>query len=144
MRGLGSRRGNGALPSLVLQREQRNGNTTLTLLWSHIDVLEGGIVALRPSVSERTLVIAAVRGSLTVVGVTNGTDVYVWLCAVKLSGHCNPPSGTNLGLDRGEKTSVYNSNGANQCRTCTRKVSVPAGWIRTSDVTGMSRVLQPS
>ena len=78
-----------ALPSLVLNVSNGNGNTTLTLLWSLIDVLEGGIVCLAALGLRENLGDCCGKGSLTVVDVTNGTDVYVWLCAVKLFlGHC--------------------------------------------------------
>ena len=51
--------------------------------------------ALQPSVSERTLVMAAVVSGLAVVDVTNGTNVYVGLRTIELLlGHCHPPLGT--------------------------------------------------
>ena len=78
-----------ALPCLILNVSNGNGNTTLTLFGSLIDVLEGGKVCLAALGLRENLGDCCSKGSLTVVDVTNRTDVYVWLRAVKLFlGHC--------------------------------------------------------
>ncbi len=78
-----------ALPGLVLDVGDRNGNTTLTLLGSLVDVLEGGVVGLAALLLRQDLGDGCGKGGLTVVDVTNRTNVYVWLRTVELLlGHC--------------------------------------------------------
>ena len=85
-----------ALPGLVLDVGNVDGDAALTLLGSLVDVLEGGVVGLAALGLREDLGDSGGRGGLAVVDVTNGTDVYVGLGTIELLlGHCHPPSGTD-------------------------------------------------
>ena len=79
---------------LVLNVSDGNGNTTLALLGSLVDVLEGGVVGLAARGLRENLGDSGRQRGLAVVDVTNRTDVHVRLSALKLLlGHCHPPHG---------------------------------------------------
>ena len=81
-----------ALPGLVLDVGDGDGDAALTLLGSLVDVLEGGVVGLAALGLREDLGDGCGKGGLTVVDVTNRTDVYVRLAAIELLlGHCRPP-----------------------------------------------------
>ena len=83
-----------ALPGLVLDVSNVDGNAALTLLGSLVDVLEGGEVGLAALALRENLGDSGGRGGLAVVDVTNRTNVYVRLRTVELLlGHCHPPLG---------------------------------------------------
>ena len=72
------------LPGLVLDVGDRNGDATLTLLGSLIDVLESGVVSLAAIGLRENLGDGSGKGGLAVVDVTNRTDVYVRLATIEL------------------------------------------------------------
>ena len=79
---------------LVLDVSDGNGNTTLALLGSLVDVLEGGVVGLAARGLRENLGDSGRQRGLAVVDVTDGSDVHVRLSALKLLlGHCHPPHG---------------------------------------------------
>ena len=86
-----------ALPGLVLDVGNVNGDAALTLLGSLVNVLEGSEVSLAALGLREDLGNGRGRGGLAVVDVTNGTNVYVGLRTIELLlGHCHPPLGTTL------------------------------------------------
>ncbi len=86
-----------ALPSLVLDVGNVDGDAALALLGSLVDVLEGGVVSLAAGILGEDLGDGRGQRGLAVVDVTNRTNVYVRLRTIKLLlGHCHPPFGTNL------------------------------------------------
>ncbi len=86
-----------ALPGLVLDVSDVNGNTTLTLLGGLVDGVEGGEVSVAALGLRENLGDSCSQGGLAVVDVTDGTDVYVRLRTIELLlGHCRPPFENNL------------------------------------------------
>ena len=81
-----------ALPSLVLDVGNRDGDAALTLLGGLVDVLEGGVVGLAALLLREDLRDGCGQRGLTMIDVTNRTDVYMRLATIKLLlGHCRPP-----------------------------------------------------
>ena len=79
---------------LVLDVSDGDGDATLALLGSLVDVLEGGEVGLAALGLGKDLGDSSRQRGLAVVNVTNRADVHVRLSALKLLlGHCHPPHG---------------------------------------------------
>ena len=75
---------------LVLDVGDGDGNTTLALLGSLVDVLEGGEVGLAALGLRENLGDSGSQRGLAVVNVTDGTNVHVGLGTNKLFlGHCS-------------------------------------------------------
>ena len=120
---------------LVLNVSNRNGNTTLALLGSLVDLIEG--LKLSPALEGEDLGDSGRGGRLAMVNVTDGADVYVWLATIELLlGHCHPPSGNSLLAALLKLDLLMSCGGRNH-----RLNSGTGDWIRTSDIAGMSRVL---
>ena len=73
-----------ALPGLVLDVSNVDGDAALTLLGSLVDVLERGEVGVAALGLRENLGDGSRQGGLAVVDVTNRTDVYMWLRTIKL------------------------------------------------------------
>ena len=73
-----------ALPGLVLDVGNVDGDAALTLLGGLVDVLEGGVVGLAALGLREDLGDGRGRRGLAVVDVTNRTDVYVGLRTIEL------------------------------------------------------------
>ena len=86
-----------ALPGLVLDVSNVNGDATLTLLGSLVDGVKGGEVSVAALGLGENLGDSCGQGGLAVVDVTNRTDVYMWLRTIKLLlGHAVLLLGTTL------------------------------------------------
>ncbi len=73
-----------ALPGLVLDVGNVDGDAALTLLGSLVDGVEGSEVGVAALGLREDLGDSSGQGGLTVVNVTNRTDVYMWLRTIKL------------------------------------------------------------
>ena len=73
-----------SLLGLVLDVSGRNGDTTLSLFGSLIDVIEVNLLVTRYSLG-KNLGDCSGQGSFTMVNVTDGTNVTMGLCSVKFS-----------------------------------------------------------
>ena len=81
-----------SLLGLVLDVSGRNGNTTLSLFGSLIDVIEVNLLVTRYSLG-KNLGDCSGQSSFTMVNVTDGTNVTMGLCSVKFSfsHYLSPP-----------------------------------------------------
>ena len=73
-----------SLLCLILNVSSRDSDTTLSLLWSLIDVLEIYLCVTSNSLCQN-LCDCSSQSSFTVVNVSNGTNVTMWFSSVKLS-----------------------------------------------------------
>ncbi len=133
---------------LVLHVGDGDGDATLALLGSLVDVLERGEVGAAARGLGENLGDSGRQRGLAVVDVADGADIDMRLSTLELLlGHvpsnfslamCHPPSGNRTSRFAANDAYVLNmSSGPHRGR----KIAGSGDWIRTSDAAGMNRVL---